>query len=123
MICSETRVKICDNSGAKIGYVIHVNGSTGKSTVSIGERVKISLKVVEPNITLKKGNVVSALVVRVRKSFRRKDGTDIFFGDNAVILINEDGVSPMGTRIFGPIPREIGDMGFQKIISLAQEVV
>lgn len=123
MVRTESCVKICDNSGAKIACVIHVTGGTDKRSASIGERVKVSLKSVIPGSSCKKGDVKDAVIVRTVKSVRRLDGTYISFEDNAAVILSEDGVNPVGTRVSGAIPRELAQMGFQKILSLAQEVV
>jgi large subunit ribosomal protein L14 len=125
MIQPRSIVKIADNSGAKLGRVFKVLGSSKKRYASIGELVVISIQKAEPRKTTKKKDVVRAIVVRQRNPFRRKDGSYIRFDENAVVLVMKDSKKkePMAGRIFGPIPREIGDVGYQKIISLAPEVV
>ncbi len=118
-------VKIADNSGAKIGRVFKVLGGSRRRYAEIGDILVLSVQVAEPRKTVKKKDVLRAIVVRQRKPFRRKDGTYLRFDENAVVLIDKDPKKkePLGGRIFGPIPREIGEAGFQKIISLAPEVV
>ncbi len=114
-------VDVADNSGAKRVGVFKVLGGSGRRYAEIGDIVVASVKVAEPRKAVKKKDVVRAVVVRQRKSFRRKDGTYIRFDDNAVVLI--EGKEPRGGRIFGPIPREIKERGFATIVSLAQELV
>jgi large subunit ribosomal protein L14 len=124
MVYRETRVNICDNSGAKKALIIGSNFSTGKRTLRIGDVVVVSLKEVEPNGNLKKGSKAYGVIVRVKKEFQRKDGSFVSFSDNAIVLLGAKGSNePMGTRVFGPIPREIRELGFQKIVSLAGEIV
>ena len=123
MIQPRSIVKIADNSGAKIGRVFKVLGSSNKRYASIGELVVISIQKAEPRKATKKKDVVYALVVRQRAPFRRKDGSYIRFDENAVVLVMKEKLEPIAGRVFGPIPREIGEVGYQKIISLAPEVV
>ncbi len=123
MIQPRSIVKIADNSGAKIGRVFKVLGSSKKRYASIGELVVISIQKAEPRKATKKKDVVYALVVRQRSPFRRKDGSYLRFDENAVVLVIKDKLEPVAGRVFGPIPREIGEIGYQKIISLAPEVV
>ncbi len=125
MIQPQSIVKICDNTGAKIGRVFKVLGSSKKRYASIGELVVLSVQKAEPRKGTKKKDVVYALVVRQRAPFRRKDGSYIRFDENAVVIVNKDPKKkePVAARVFGPIPREIGEVGYQKIISLAPEVV
>ncbi|OHA93344.1 MAG: 50S ribosomal protein L14 [Candidatus Zambryskibacteria bacterium RIFCSPLOWO2_02_FULL_39_26] len=123
MIQPRSIVKIADNSGAKIGRVFKVLGSSKKRYASIGELVVISIQKAEPRKATKKKDVVYALVVRQRAPFRRKDGSYIRFDENAVVLVMKEKLEPIAGRVFGPIPREIGEVGYQKIISLAPEVV
>ena len=123
MIQPRSIVKIADNSGAKIGRVFKVLGSSKKRYAQIGELVVISIQKAEPRKTTKKKDVVYAVVVRQRAPFRRKDGTYLRFDENAVVLVIKDKLEPSAGRVFGPIPREIGEVGYQKIISLAPEVV
>src|SRR5574343_129110 len=123
MIQPRSIVKIADNSGGKIGRVFKVLGSSKKRYARIGEVVVISVQKAEPRKTTKKKDVLYALVVRQKAPFRRKDGSYIRFDENAVVLVLKDKkkLEPVAGRIFGPIPREIGEVGYQKIISLAPE--
>jgi large subunit ribosomal protein L14 len=123
MIQTRSIVKIADNSGAKIGRVFKVLGSSKKRYAQIGELVVISIQKAEPRKTTKKKDVCYAVVVRQRAPFRRKDGSYLRFDENAVVLVVKDKLEPLAGRVFGPIPREIGEIGYQKIISLAPEVV
>ena len=123
MIQPETIVKIADNSGAKVVKVFKILGGSKKRYARIGEVVVASVKVAEPRKQVKKKEIVYALVVRQKKSFRRKDGSYIRFDENAVVIIEKGKKEPRGGRIFGPIPREIAERGYQKIISMAPEVV
>ena len=123
MIQDGTIVKIADNTGGKIGKVFKVLAGSKRRYASIGDLVIISVKVAEPRKTTKKKDVSRAVVVREKSAYRRKDGSYIRFDENAVVLIEKEKKDPMGGRVFGPIPRELGEKGFQKIISLAQEVL
>lgn len=125
MIQPRSIVKIADNSGGKIGRVFKVLGSSKKRYARIGEIVVISIQKAEPRKATKKKDVLRAIVVRQKAPFRRKDGSYIRFDENAVVIILKDPKKkePAAGRIFGPIPREIGEVGYQKIISLAPEVV
>lgn len=123
MIQDGTIVKITDNAGGKIGKVFKVLGSSKKRYAQIGEKVVISVKVAEPRKSVKKKDVHHAVVVRQVKPFRRKDGSYIKFDDNAVVILEKGKPEPKAGRIFGPIPRELADKGYQKIISLAPEVI
>lgn len=123
MIQPRSIVKIADNTGGKIGRVFKVLGSSKKRYAEIGELVVISVQVAEPRKQVKKKEVLRALVVRSRKPFRRKDGSYIRFDENAVVIVEKGKLEPKGGRIFGPIPREIGERGYQSIISKAPEVV
>jgi large subunit ribosomal protein L14 len=123
MIQPRSIIKIADNSGAKIGRVFKVLGSSKKRYASIGELVVISIQKAEPRKATKKKDVCYAVVVRQKAPFRRKDGSYIRFDENAVVLVVKDKLEPVAGRVFGPIPREIGEVGYQKIISLAPEVV
>ena len=114
-------LNVADNSGAKKVGLFKVLGGTRKRYAQIGDIVVVSVKEAEPRKAVKKKDVVRALVVRQRNNFRRKDGSYIRFDDNAVVIL--DGKEPKGGRIFGPIPREIKEKGFDTIASLAQEVV
>lgn len=123
MIQPQTLVTITDNSGAKTGRVFKVLGSSKKRYARIGELVVLSVQIAEPRKLVKKKDVVHAIVVRQRKPFRRKDGSYVRFDDNAVVIVEKEKREPRATRVFGPIPREIAEAGYQKIVSLAPEVV
>jgi large subunit ribosomal protein L14 len=123
MIQSETIVKITDNGGGKIGKVFKILGGSKKRYAEIGDLVVISVKIAEPRKAIKKKDIHRAVVVRQRKAFRRKDGSYIRFDDNAVVILEKGKMEPKAGRIFGPIPRELAERGFQKIISLAPEVL
>ena len=123
MLQDGTIVKITDNAGGKIGKVFKVPGGSRRRYAGLGDIVIISIKVAEPRKAIKKKDVVSAVVVRTKNAFRRKDGSYIRFDDNAVVILDKDKAEPIAGRVFGPIPREIGERGFQKIISLAPEVL
>lgn len=123
-------IKIADNTGAKIVNVFSVNGKNSNRFARIGDIVAGSVKQVSPNSSVKKGDKVYAVIVRLRKEMRRKDGSYIRFDENAGVLVAKESGEPKGTRIFGPIPREIRDKalgkyedGFKKILSLAPEVI
>lgn len=111
-----------DNTGAKQLQVIRVLGNTGTRYAGLGDIVVVTVKSAEPRGTVKKSDVVRAVVVRTRKEHKRSDGSAIRFDDNAVVVLNKESKEPVGTRVFGPIAREIRNRGFQKIISLAPEV-
>ena len=123
MIQPETLVKITDNTGGTLGKVFKVLGSSKKRYATLGEIVIISVKVAQPRKGVKKKDVHQAVVVRTRNAFRRKDGSYIRFDDNAVVILEKGKLDPKAGRIFGPIPRELAEKGFQKIISLAPEVI
>jgi len=129
MLQKESRCEVADNSGAKVAYVINLaeRGSTRHSgftrrTAGVGDKVKISVKKALPGSDVKSGDMYTAVVVRTAKETRRPDGSYIRFDRNAVVLINEDG-NPKGTRIFGPVARELRERNYMKIVSLAPEVV
>ena len=115
-------MKVADNSGAREVLCIRVLGGTKRRYASLGDKVVVTVKSATPNGNVKKGTVAKAVVVRTRKEVRRKDGSYIRFDDNAVVLLTENG-ELMGTRIFGPVARELRDKDFMKIISLAPEVL
>jgi len=123
MIQPQTTVKITDNSGAKIGVVFKVLGGSKRRYARIGDIVVLSVKTAEPRKQVKKKDVVRGIVVRQKQPFRRKDGSYIRFDENAVVLVEKEKKEPRAGRIFGPIPREISERGYQKIVSLAPEVV
>lgn len=123
MIQPQTLVKIADNTGGKIGRVFKVPGGSKKRYAEIGETVILSVQSAEPRKLVKKKEILTAVVVRQVKPFRRKDGSYIRFDENAVVIIEKGKKEPRGGRIFGPIPREISELGYQKIASLAPEVL
>jgi len=123
MIQPQTIVKITDNAGGTVGQVFKVLGSSKKRYASIGELVVIAVKVASPRKAVKKKDVHQAVVVRTRAAYRRKDGSYIRFDDNAVVILEKGKLEPKAGRIFGPIPRELAEKGFQKIVSLAPEVI
>ena len=123
MIQPRTLVKIADNAGGTLGQVFKILGSSKKRYGSLGEEVIISIKVATPRKGVKKKEVHQAVIVRTRNAYRRSDGSYIRFDDNAVVILEKDKKDPKAGRIFGPIPRELAEKGFQKIISLAQEVI
>lgn len=122
MIQQETRLNVTDNSGAKEILCIRVLGGTRRRYARVGDIIVATVKEAQPNGTVKKKSVVKAVVVRTRNQIRRKDGSTIKFDDNAAVIINDD-KAPRATRIFGPVPRELRDMGYSRIISLAPEVL
>ncbi|MEX0931547.1 MAG: 50S ribosomal protein L14 [Candidatus Paceibacterota bacterium] len=123
MIQPQSIVKITDNSGGKVGRVFKVLGSSKRRYAYIGDVVVLSVQTAEPRKGVKKKDVHHAVVVRTRNTFRRKDGSHIRFDDNAVVILEKGKQEPKAGRVFGPIPREIADLGYQKIASLAPEVV
>lgn len=123
MIQPRTLVKIADNAGGTLGAVFKVLGSSKKRYASLGEEVVISIKIATPRKGVKKKDVHQAVVVRTRAAYRRKDGSYIRFDDNAVVILEKGKKDPKAGRVFGPIPRELAEKGYQKIISLAQEVI
>jgi large subunit ribosomal protein L14 len=120
MIQAETQLKVADNSGAKLIECFKVIGGSRKRYAYVGDIIVASVKQVEPRGSVKKKEVVKAVVVRQKQPYRRKDGSYIRFDENAAVIL--DGKEPKGTRIFGPIAREVRERGFMKIVSLAQEV-
>ena len=122
MIQTETRLKVADNSGAKELLCIRILGGTGRKYANIGDIIVCSVKDAAPGGIVKKGDVVKAVVVRSGSGVRREDGTYVKFDQNAAVIIAED-KTPKGTRIFGPVARELRDKGFMKIVSLAPEVL
>ncbi|HEY4498605.1 MAG TPA: 50S ribosomal protein L14 [Candidatus Paceibacterota bacterium] len=123
MIQPRSIVKICDNSGARIGRIFKVLGGSRRRYAQIGDRVVLSVQKAEPRKAIKKKDVLQAVVVRQRNAYRRKDGSYIRFDENAVVILEKEKKEPIAGRVFGPIPREIADMGYQQIASLAPEVV
>ena len=122
MIQQESRLSVADNSGAKEVLCIRVLGGTKKRYASIGDQIVVTIKSALPSGNVKKGSVMRGVVVRTRKEIRRQDGSYIRFDDNAVVLLNATG-EMIGTRIFGPVARELRDKKFMKIVSLAPEVL
>lgn len=123
MIQPQTLVRITDNTGAKIGRVFKILGGSKRRYAQIGDLVVLSVQSAEPRRQTKKKDVLHGVVVRQKKPFRRKDGSYIRFDENAVVIIEKEKKEPRANRIFGPIPRELGERGYQKIISMAPEVV
>lgn len=122
MIQQESRLTVCDNSGAKEILCIRVLGGTRRRYARVGDVITATVKHAAPNGTVKKKSVVRAVVVRTTNSIKRKDGSTIKFDDNAAVIVGDDKL-PKATRIFGPVPRELRDLGYSKIISLAPEVL
>lgn len=122
MIQQESRLSVADNSGAKEVLCIRVLGGTGRRYASIGDKIVVSVKSTSSSSNMKKGTVSRAVVVRTRKEIRRKDGSYIRFEDNAAVLLSNND-EPRGTRIFGPVARELREKQFMKIVSLAPEVL
>lgn len=122
MIQTESRMRVADNSGAKEVLVIRVPGGTGVKYANVGDVVVCAVKQASPGGTVKKGDVVKAVVVRTKSGVSRSDGSYIKFDDNAAVIVKDD-KNPVGTRIFGPVTRELRANGFMKIISLAPEVL
>ena len=122
MIQQESMLKVADNSGAKTILCIRVLGGTGRRYARVGDTIVASVKTANPTGNVKRKSVVRAVVVRTKNKIQRKDGSTIAIDDNTAVIINEDG-QPKATRVFGPIPRELRDKGYMKIISLAPEVL
>jgi large subunit ribosomal protein L14 len=123
MIQQESRVKIADNTGAKELLVIQVVGGTRRRYGYVGDIVVGTVKSSSPQASVKKSEIVKAVIVRASKEWRRPDGSTIRFDDNAAVILDTDGVNPRGTRIFGPVARELREKGYMKIVSLAPEVI
>lgn len=123
MIQQETRLKVADNTGARELLVIHVTGGSRRRYGYVGDIVVGTIKSATPQATVKKSEIVKAVIVRTAKEWRRSDGSSIRFDDNAVVILDNDGVNPRGSRIFGPVARELREKGFMKIVSLAPEVL
>jgi len=123
MLQTESRLRVADNTGAKEVLVIRVLGGTKKRYASIGDKIVVAVKDATPNGTVKKGQVAKAVVVRTKKEIRRKDGSYIRFDDNACVLLDSTSGEMKGTRVFGPVARELRDKQFMKIVSLAPEVL
>lgn len=122
MIQQETRLKVCDNSGAKEILCIRVLGGTRRRYARVGDIIVATVKTANPTGVVKRKSVVKAVIVRTRDQMQRKDGSTIAFDENAAVIIGDD-KAPKGTRVFGPVPRELRDLGYAKIISLAPEVL
>jgi large subunit ribosomal protein L14 len=122
MITTESRLTVADNSGAKEVLCMHVLGGTKRRYASVGDKIVVTVKSAMPSSQVKKGTVTKAVVVRTTKEVRRKDGSYIRFEDNAAVLLNNQD-EPRGTRIFGPVARELREKQFMKIVSLAPEVI
>ena len=122
MIQMQSRMKVADNTGAKELLVIRVMGSSNKKFAAVGDIVVATVKDATPNMTVKKSEVVKAVIVRTKHDIKRADGSVIRFDENAAVIINKDG-NPRGTRVFGPVARELRDKNFMKIVSLAPEVI
>lgn len=123
MIQQESRVKVADNSGARELLVIHVMGGSTRKYAAVGDVVVASVKTAAPQGAVKKSEIVKAVIVRCAKEWRREDGSYIRFDDNAAVILDTDGQNPKGSRIFGPVARELREKGFMKIVSLAPEVL
>ncbi|MBK7653331.1 MAG: 50S ribosomal protein L14 [Flammeovirgaceae bacterium] len=122
MIQTESRLTVADNSGAKEVLCVHVLGGTRRGSASVGDKIVVTIKSAIPTSQVKKGTVSRAVIVRTKKEIRRKDGSYIRFEDNAAVLLNAQD-EPRGTRIFGPVARELREKQFMKIVSLAPEVL
>ena len=123
MIQRETRLKVADNTGVQELLCVQVLGGSQRRYGSIGDTIVATVKVANPNSSVKKGEVVRAVVVRVAKEYRRDDGSYIRFDENAAVILDKKGLNPRGTRVFGPVARELREKGFTKIVSLAPEVL
>ena len=123
MIQMRTLLEVADNSGAKKISCIHMRGGSQGKYAEIGDVITASVKEADPDGNVKKGQVVRAVIVRQVDAYRRRDGSYIRFDDNAAVILDADGVNPKGTRIFGPVARELREKGFTKIVSLAPEVL
>ncbi len=116
-------MKVADNTGARELLVIHITGGSRKRYGHVGDIVVGTIKSATPQATVKKSEIVKAVIVRTSKEWRRSDGSSIRFDDNAVVILDNDGVNPRGSRIFGPVARELREKGFTKIVSLAPETL
>ena len=123
MVQAGSRIMVADNTGAKLLKIIRVLGGYKKRYARIGDIVTVTIKVAQPNTMVKKSDVVHAVIVRTKKETRRRDGTYIRFDENSAVIIDKDSKEPKGTRVFGPVARELRAKGFQKIVSLAPEVL
>jgi large subunit ribosomal protein L14 len=123
MIQQESRLKVADNTGARELLVIHVTGGSARRYGRVGDVVVATVKNSTPQGSVRKSDIVKAVIVRCAKEWRREDGSYIRFDDNAAVILDTDGTNPKGTRIFGPVARELREKGFMKIVSLAAEVI
>lgn len=123
MIQQETRLKVADNTGARELLVIHVLGGSMRHYGRVGDIVVATVKAASPQGAVKKSEIVKAVIVRCAKEWQREDGSTIRFDDNAAVILDQDSRNPRGTRIFGPVARELREKGFMKIVSLAPEVL
>jgi len=123
MIQQESRLKVADNTGARELLVIHIMGGSKRRYGHVGDVVICSVKSAAPQGSIKKSEIVKAVIVRCSKEWRREDGSSIRFDDNAAVILDTDGINPKGTRIFGPVARELREKGFMKIVSLAPETL
>ncbi|HBF40331.1 MAG TPA: 50S ribosomal protein L14 [Anaerolineaceae bacterium] len=123
MIQQESRINVADNTGAKELLVIHVLGGSKRRYGRVGDVVVATVKSAAPQGSVKKSEIVKAVIVRCSKEWRREDGSTIRFDDNAAVILDTDGQNPKGSRIFGPVARELREKGFMKIVSLAPEVI
>lgn len=123
MIQQESRIKVADNTGARELLVIHVMGGSRRRYGRVGDVVVATVKLATPQGSVKKSDIVRAVIVRCSKEWQREDGSTIRFDDNAAVILDQDGRNPKGTRIFGPVARELREKGFMKIVSLAPEVL
>ena len=123
MIQQETRLHVADNTGAKEILCIHIMGGSRRRFGYVGDVIVATVKQASPNGSVKKSEVVKAVIVRTAKEYRRPDGSHIRFDDNAAVILDADTQNPKGTRIFGPVARELREKGFMKIVSLAPEVL
>ncbi|HHE72586.1 MAG TPA: 50S ribosomal protein L14 [Chloroflexi bacterium] len=123
MIQQETRLKVADNTGAQELLCIRVLGGSKRRYGTVGDSIVATVKSATPTSSVKKGEIVRAVIVRVAKEYRRADGSYIRFDDNAAVILDSTGVNPRGTRIFGPVARELREKGFMRIVSLAPEVL
>lgn len=123
MIQETTRLKVADNTGARTIMCIRVMGGSNRKYAAVGDIIMASVKTATPNGTVKKGEVVRAVVVRIAKEYGRSDGSHIKFDENAAVILEKETTNPRGTRIFGPVGRELREKGFMKIVSLSPEVL
>lgn len=123
MIQQESRLTVADNTGARVALVIHIVGGSRRRYGRVGDIVVVTVKQAIPTAQIKKGEVTRGVIVRTAKEYRRPDGSTIRFDDNAVVLLDGTSTNPKGTRIFGPVARELREKGFMKIVSLAPEVL